>query len=61
MKLRDFLKRFNISYSTYRRLRARKQAPEECKLTTKTILLRRDKVDEWERKVLPNLFLPAAS
>lgn len=57
MKLKDFLTKFGISYSTYRRLRLANKAPQERKLTKKTILLRRETVAEWERDVLPTLFL----
>jgi predicted DNA-binding transcriptional regulator AlpA len=48
IQLSEFLARFSLKYSTYRRLRLKGKTPPEVKLTSKVILLKREDVDKWQ-------------
>lgn len=46
-KLRAWLKSMNLSYTTYRRLRAQGKMPTEIRLSQRTILISKQAIAEW--------------
>lgn len=47
VRLRDFLKRVGMSYSTYRVLRQQGKTPKEMRLSKRTIVISEAAIKEW--------------
>jgi predicted DNA-binding transcriptional regulator AlpA len=47
VRIRDFLRRTGMSYSTYRNLREKGKTPKEMRLTQRTILISEAAIKEW--------------